>query len=177
MKKSVLIIAAFLFFNSYFVNAQNYSTTCHASNQGHHSYHKKKKVNYHGSYYNHHSQPAYACCAVVHQPVHYPSHHPGHNMHRYISDSQMHSIIYAINEESFSSSKMNIAKQATRNRLISSSQVAQIAGLFSFESDRLAFAKYAYNFTYDKNNYYLVNSVFSFNSSKNELNQYIMQKF
>ena len=98
-------------------------------------------------------------------------------MHRYISDGQMHSIIYAISEESFSSGKMNVAKQATRNRLISSSQVMHIADLFSFESDRLAFAKYAYHFTYDKSNYYLVNSVFSFNSSKNDLNQYVMHQF
>lgn len=176
MKKSVLIIAAFLFSNLYFVNAQNYSTTCHASNQGHTSYHKKKKVNYHASYNSHHSQPVYACCAPVHQPVHYPN-HPSNNMHRYISDGQMQSIIHAINEESFSSSKMNVAKQATRSRLISSSQVAQIASMFSFESDRLAYAKYAYSFTYDKYNYYLVNSVFSFNSSKNELNQYVMHQF
>ena len=176
MNKSVLIIAAFLFSTFHFVNAQNYSTTCHISNQGHYSYHKKKKVKCHTSYNNHSIHQVYACCMPVHQPMHYPN-HPSNTMHRYISDGQMYSIISAIDEESFSSSKMQVAKQATRNRLMSSSQVVQIARLFSFESDRLEFAKYAYNFTYDKNNYYLVNSVFSFSSSKNELNQYVMQQF
>jgi hypothetical protein len=45
--------------------------------------------------------------------------------------------------------------------------------LFSFESSRLEFAKFAYKYTWDINNYFLLNDAFDFESSIDELNKYI----
>jgi len=82
----------------------------------------------------------------------------------------------SIESKSFDSSKLQIAKQALVYNYFSSAQVADIMTLFSFESTRLDFAKYAYGKVIDKQNYYLVNNAFTFESSIQELNQYIAGK-
>jgi hypothetical protein len=45
--------------------------------------------------------------------------------------------------------------------------------LFNFESSRLEFAKFAYGYTYDLGNYFIVNDAFNFESSISELDRYI----
>jgi hypothetical protein len=45
--------------------------------------------------------------------------------------------------------------------------------LFTFENNRLDFAKFAYAYTFDTGNYYLVNDAFTFETSIDELNAYI----
>jgi hypothetical protein len=44
---------------------------------------------------------------------------------------------------------------------------------FSFESTRLEFAKWAYDGTIDRQNYWKLEDEFSFSSSKTELSQHI----
>jgi hypothetical protein len=78
-----------------------------------------------------------------------------------------------IQQESFENSKLNVAKQMTSNNRLCVSQIMQICGLFSFENTKLDYAKYAYLFCVDKNNYYQVNEIFSFSSSKDELRKYV----
>jgi hypothetical protein len=45
--------------------------------------------------------------------------------------------------------------------------------LFSFESTRLDFAKFAYAYTLDLRNYYKLNDAFTFESSIDDLDKYI----
>jgi len=78
-----------------------------------------------------------------------------------------------IRNESFESSKLNAAKQVTSNNRLCVSQIVQICNLFSFEQTKLDFAKYAYRYCADPNNYYQLNEVFSFAASKDELRKYI----
>ena len=75
--------------------------------------------------------------------------------------------------KSFESSRFEIAKQALAYNFFTSAQIAELTSLFSFESTRLDFAKLAYLRTVDRQNYFLINNVFSFESSIGELNQYI----
>ena len=56
---------------------------------------------------------------------------------------------------------------------MSASQIANICKLFSFESNKLDFAKYAYGYCVDRNRYYLINEAFSYESSKRELDEFI----
>lgn len=77
-----------------------------------------------------------------------------------------------IASKSFEDSKLSIAKQIINTNCLLSSQVKEIMLLFSFEDTRLDFAKYAYGYTYDLGNYYIVNDAFQFESSIDELNQY-----
>lgn len=81
-----------------------------------------------------------------------------------------------IQNEDFNDTRLVIAKQAVASELMTSAQIAEIAQLFDFEKTKLDFLKYAYDFCYDKNKYYIVNNVLEFSSSKRELNEYIQGK-
>lgn len=81
-----------------------------------------------------------------------------------------------IKKTSFSDDKMKIAQQVSRNNCLSVNQIVDICKLFSFEDDKLEFAKFAYDFTFEKNKYYLVNDVFSFSSSRDELDSFLQNK-
>jgi hypothetical protein len=81
-----------------------------------------------------------------------------------------------ISSKTFEDSKMTIAKQVLQNNCPLTSQVKDLMGLFTFEGTKLDFAKYAYDYTYDVGNYYKVNDQFTFESSIDELNQYISGK-
>jgi len=79
----------------------------------------------------------------------------------------------SVNSKSFEDSKMTLAKQVLNTNCLTSSQVREVMGLFTFEETKLDFAKYAYGHTYDLGNYYKVNDAFQFESSIEELNNYI----
>jgi hypothetical protein len=78
-----------------------------------------------------------------------------------------------IRRESFDETKVSIAKTAIRDQAVSTTQVRELLGLFSFEQNKLDIAKYCYHYTTDYNNYYLVANSFAFSSSKNDLLRYI----
>ena len=78
-----------------------------------------------------------------------------------------------ISNEKFDSTKLNMAKQVVASNPMTAAQIANICKLFSFENNKLEFAKYAYTFCTEKNKYYLLNEVFTYDSSKTELNEYI----
>jgi hypothetical protein len=78
-----------------------------------------------------------------------------------------------ISDESFDSSRMTVAEQVVSSNPMAASQILGICKLFSFESNKLSFAKFAYAYCVDKNKYYLLNEAFSYESSKRELNEFI----
>ena len=93
----------------------------------------------------------------------------------FMSDQDFSDLKRMINNTPYSSTKMTIAKQACSATCISAEQVREICRLFSFDSDRLTFAKFAFDHCYDRRNYFKINEVFTFSSSVSELNRYINQ--
>ena len=108
-------------------------------------------------------------------PVQYVSGYTG-NLGCPMPESSVNSIKSSVEDESFSDDKMNVAKQALKNRCITVSQVRSIMSVFDFEDNKIEFAKFAYDRTYDIDNYYLVNKDFDFSSTKEELNKYLETK-
>ena len=92
---------------------------------------------------------------------------------RPVSNDRFRSMLGTIKKQSFSSSKKRIAKQIISSNCILTDDLIKIIELFSFESDKLAMAKFAFDYTYDIENYYKINNVFDFESSIKELDQYI----
>lgn len=82
----------------------------------------------------------------------------------------------SIDNQSFSDQRMTVAKQATRNMCLTVNQVKEVIGLFTFEDSKLEYAKFAYDYTYDIGNYYMLNDAFTFSSSVDELNRFIERK-
>jgi hypothetical protein len=79
----------------------------------------------------------------------------------------------SIKSKSFEDSQFAIAKQITQNNCLSAVQIKGIADLFSFEATKLDYAKFAWGYCIDRNNYYLINDAFSFESTIEELDAYI----
>lgn len=79
----------------------------------------------------------------------------------------------SIRAKSFSDSKMTLAKQIIRSHCVTSVQVRDMIELFSFEDDRLEFAKFAYDYTIDPEHYYKVNDAFTFESTIEDLDEYL----
>ncbi len=80
---------------------------------------------------------------------------------------------HSLRNASFDSDKLRIAKQAIRHNSISSRQVYEIMQLLDFETSKLKLAKFAYRYTYDRENFYQVNNAFDFSSSIDRLDRFI----
>lgn len=78
-----------------------------------------------------------------------------------------------ISDEAFDSSRLTVAKQVVSANPMTASQILGICKLFSFESNKLDFAKYAYEYCVDQNKYYQLNDAFSYESSKQKLDEFI----
>jgi hypothetical protein len=116
--------------------------------------------------------PACAPAPVVHGTYCDPCH--SYHDFPYVCERSFSDIQRAVDCRSFDSDKLLVAKQIVRDRILSADQVRRLMLAFSFESSRLEFAKFAYRFTHDRNNYYVVNSSFTFSSSVRDLDRYIL---
>ena len=90
-----------------------------------------------------------------------------------MSDREFSRLLQDISKEWLESNKLKSATQIVKTNSLTAAQVKQMVLLFSFESNKLELAKQAYMNTVDKKNYYMLNDVFSFNSSRDELARYI----
>lgn len=93
-----------------------------------------------------------------------------------LSEAGFSELKKSISSKNFDNSRLEIAKQVAKTKCLKSAQVRDIMKLFSFEETRLEFAKFAYKKTIDKENYFLVNDAFQFETSVSELNDYINGK-
>ncbi len=90
-----------------------------------------------------------------------------------MDEAQFSDAQQSVSSKSFEDSKMTVAKQITGANCLTADQVKRMMMEFDFEDSKLEFAKFAYNKTYDIGNYYKLNDAFDFESSIDELNEYI----
>jgi hypothetical protein len=93
-----------------------------------------------------------------------------------MSEYDFTSLQNSITSKTFEDSKMTTAKQALRSNCMTADQVKATMGLFTYEENKLDFAKFAYDYCPDKQNYYKVNDAFGFETTIEELDQYIQSK-
>jgi hypothetical protein len=82
----------------------------------------------------------------------------------------------SITQSNFDETKLSTAKSILSSNCVSVDQVISICNLFSFEDNKLEFAKFAYGRTTDPKNYFKVINVFSFSDNKEELSDYIQKQ-
>lgn len=95
------------------------------------------------------------------------------NSGRTLSDDEFDGVLNNISRERSENNMMKSATQIINTNYFSSEQVKEMLQLFSFENNKLELAKLAYDKTVDQRNYFVVNDVFSYGSSKEELTRYI----
>lgn len=79
----------------------------------------------------------------------------------------------SLRSESFDSNRLQNAKVYASKTNLSASQIKDIAATFTFDSNRLDWAKAAYSSCYDKGNYFLLRETFTFSSNYSDLQDYI----
>jgi len=97
----------------------------------------------------------------------------GGNFSRAMSDYEFNRVLDNISRERFENNMLKSATQVISTNYFTSDQVKQMLQLFNSENNKLDLAKLAYDKTVDQRNYYAINDVFSFSSSKDELARYI----
>ena len=76
-------------------------------------------------------------------------------------------------QEAFDKDRLQVLRFATKNNYLTSKQVAQLMDLLTFEKYKLTFAKFAYQSTVDKQNYFQVRNKLTFSSSRKKLIRFI----
>lgn len=92
-----------------------------------------------------------------------------------MSSREFESVKEQIRKEWFENNRLISAKTIIDNNNFTAQQTKEIVLLFGFENNKLEIAKYAYRKTVDKQNYYVVNDAFTFNSSRDELARFIRE--
>jgi hypothetical protein len=119
-------------------------------------------------------QPVFNGCCPYHQSHAGQCSNPmPYNPYQVMSPQDFYQLKYSISCKSFDNTKLTIAKQALMGNYLTSAQVSELASLMTFENTKLELAKFAYARTIDKQNYYIVNNVFTFESTIDELTDYI----
>jgi Domain of unknown function (DUF4476) len=78
-----------------------------------------------------------------------------------------------VKQNTFDAGKLEAAKNLTRSNSLTANQVSDIANLMTMDNNRLEFAKFAYEFTYDRENYSTVVNTMAFTNNRRSLEQFI----
>lgn len=81
-----------------------------------------------------------------------------------------------IKGQSFEETRLKTAKQVVSANCLNVDQIMSIANTFSFEDNKLEFAKYAYDYCTEPRNYFKLNGIFSFSSNAEELSDYVQSR-
>jgi len=88
-----------------------------------------------------------------------------------MNESDFNQLLQKIRNQWFG--KINTAKDGINSNYFTTQQVRQVLQLFSSENDKLELAKLAYRNTVDQRNFSQLYDVFAYQSSRDELDQYI----
>jgi hypothetical protein len=116
-------------------------------------------------------------------PNNYPNNFPNNggnfgynNGGNFVDDNTLQSIMQTMKNATFEEKMIEVGKTALKDRVLKTNQVHQLLSLFSFEANKLEFAKFCYDKTIDRNNYYTLYNDFAFNNYSSQLDKYINSK-
>jgi Domain of unknown function (DUF4476) len=81
-----------------------------------------------------------------------------------------------VKQNTLDNGKLDAAKTLTRANTLTANQVAEITHLLALDNNRLDYAKFAYEYTYDRQNYLMVADALSFTNNRRSLEQFINSK-
>lgn len=93
---------------------------------------------------------------------------------RCATPEQMQMVMAVLENQSFDDKKLEVAKLCVNLGHFCVSDLAQIAGKFSFDDNRKKFLIYAYAYCEDPQNYYMLKESFSFRSNFDEMMETVM---
>jgi hypothetical protein len=87
----------------------------------------------------------------------------------YMNPADFEMLKQSLHNASFESTRKSLAMTAISNNSLSIQQLKEVLMQFDFESTKVEVARYAFNYSDDKQNFYLVSDAFTFDSSKREI--------
>lgn len=90
-----------------------------------------------------------------------------------MDDASFAKAVQNVSSKGFDETKLSTAKQIIKANCFTSEQVKTMLSVFGFEETKLDFAKFAYDYCFDTNNYYIINDAFGFDSTIEELNEFL----
>lgn len=84
-------------------------------------------------------------------------------------------LLASVKGQSFDDNKMQMAKQGTKVNCPTVDQIREIAKQMMMDEGKLEYIKYAYDFCYNKKDYYKLSNTFSFSGTVDEFNQFLGQ--
>ncbi|MGV3598307.1 MAG: DUF4476 domain-containing protein [Bacteroidota bacterium] len=94
----------------------------------------------------------------------------------FATQQQADDLVKRLKNIPFDSKKVLTAKNALKSNHFTAQQVKQVLLTFTFDSYKLDVAKYAYDVSHDKSNFFAVGDAFSFSSYADELEKYVASK-
>lgn len=108
--------------------------------------------------------------------VHYDEPEIGCGGHSCMTSGNFNAALATIEKQGFEETKLKTAKQVIKANCLNVDQIIKIINTFGFEESKLDFAKFAYDYCIEKNNYFKLNGIFSFSSSVDELSDYVQNR-
>ena len=99
----------------------------------------------------------------------YGNYYANNNFH----NNQFDELKDLVARESFDDTRLAICKEYIRTHPISSKELRELLGIITFENNRINLAKFSYRYISDPGYFYTVYNAFSYNSSVNELINWI----
>lgn len=93
-----------------------------------------------------------------------------------MNDNDIQTLLQAMKNATFDEKMVSTAKTALKNRTIKTAHVHQLLEQITFEQQKLDLAKYCYDKTIDKNNYFTLYNDFKFSNYSDQLDKYINSK-
>lgn len=93
-----------------------------------------------------------------------------------MNEADFNMALEMVKKENFDSNRLSLAKQITRQNMLSVSQIKRLCQTFEFDNTKLDFAKYAYSRCVDPERYFLLYDVFTFDSNKRSLDTFLQQQ-
>lgn len=90
-----------------------------------------------------------------------------------ITDQSFPQFLAFLDRQTMDNTKLQEATNYINKTMLSSQQIIEVAKKFTFDSNKLAWAKAAYPRCYDPANYFLFKDVFTFSSSYSDLQKFI----
>lgn len=91
------------------------------------------------------------------------------------SPDEVARMVAELRQQAFDDTRLSMAKTMVKSKPLLSDDIARLVATFTFEDNKLEFAKYAYIYAADPENYFHLTSSFTYESSKTTLLNYIRQ--
>lgn len=97
----------------------------------------------------------------------------GNNRYQPMEQQKFQQLKQSVERSNFDDNRMDLLRSVIPNNAFTAQQIKELVQLMSFEQKKLELAKYAYRYTTDRGNYFIVNDAFNYGTSKTELTRYI----